>query len=125
MTKTLDTFDIMVCVDCGLYIANGDVEGCDPAWKPTRDAQLAGRVSGEQAQNIPGKEKDMTMIEPARPLVEKQRRMQIIALAMYSLSDLERIACNDMGNFSMSEAQAFHDAVDMLQHFITLASVQT
>ncbi len=31
MAKIVDD-NVMVCVDCGMYIANGEVEGADPRW---------------------------------------------------------------------------------------------
>ncbi len=29
-----NVIDLMACVDCGLFLANGEIEGCDPSWAP-------------------------------------------------------------------------------------------
>lgn len=67
----------------------------------------------------------MTNLDLSRPLMEKQARMRTIASAMVDLDHMQWIASTKMGDFSTEEAHAFHDAVDMLEHFITLASART
>jgi hypothetical protein len=32
---THEISDVFVCVDCGFYLANGEVENPDPGWSPT------------------------------------------------------------------------------------------
>ncbi len=29
-----NVIDLMACVDCGLYLANGDLDDADPSWSP-------------------------------------------------------------------------------------------
>jgi hypothetical protein len=60
-----------------------------------------------------------------RSLAEKQARIKTIADTMETLRYLNLIGKNRMCDFSQEETGAFHDTVDALQHFVTLASVNT
>jgi hypothetical protein len=82
----------------------------------------AGRISAITPK-YPGK--DNTMDATTRSLAEKQARIRTIANMMETLRYITIIADRDMGDFSQDEAGAFHDTVDALNHFVTLASVNT
>jgi hypothetical protein len=89
----------------------------------TGDVQRQARCISAITPKYPGK--DNTMDATTRSLAEKQARIKTIADTMDTLRYLNLISQNRMGDFSQDEAGAFHDTVDALNHFVTLASVNT
>lgn len=58
-------------------------------------------------------------------VAEKQARIRTIASLMGTLDYLTIVTHNEMGHFSQEETALLNEAVDMIEHWVRLASAQT
>lgn len=58
-------------------------------------------------------------------VAEKQARIRTIASLMGTADYLTLVTANEMGHFSREETALLNEAVDMIQHWIRLATAQT